>query len=408
MADGAMTLRQRDGGNTINRLLFFLLIAASAVLFPPLATRQPWQETFATYFISIVLESVPYILIGSLIAALIELFMPASLLPRMTRRLGLLGIPATALIAPLFPACECGVLAVARGLLRKGLPLPHTITYLLAGPVLNPTVLFTTWLAFQDARYPILRAIGALVVSITIGFAMMRLKGASILLPQLADALQRPEGHDHHGHDHHGHEHHGHDHGHDHDCGDPGCAEPQPAMLSLGGALRRQPPADLATVAGVAPPRPRTHGRLVTTLGSLASHVLDHFLEMAAFFLMGVFIAAGMKTWVGADVFASVGGDLLLGPLAMMATAFVLSLCAEADAFVAASFTEFAFPALMSFLVFGPMFDIKLFLMYRVVFRGWFILALATAISVMVFAYVLLLVPLLNSGLVAAGIGRVP
>lgn len=413
-----MTLKPANGGDAVNRVLFFLLIAASAVLFPPLAARQPWQETFATYFISIVLESVPYILIGSLIAALIELFLPASLLPRMTRRLGLLGIPATALIAPAFPACECGVLAVARGLLRKGLPLPHTITYLIAGPILNPTVLFTTWLAFQDARYPILRAVGALVVSITIGYAMTRLKGTNILLPHLAATLQRPEGHDH-GHDHHGHDHHGHDHhSHDHhahgpDCGEPACAEPKPAMLNLGGALRQQSLADVAQVAGarsttapVTSTVPPTRSRLVTTLGSLASHVLDHFLEMAAFFLMGVFIAAGMKTWVGPEHFASVGGAVLLGPLAMMVIAFVLSLCAEADAFVAASFTEFALPAVMAFLVFGPMFDIKLFLMYRVVFRGWFILALAAAMGVMVLAYVLLLVPYLNEALLALGIGR--
>ncbi|HEX3135294.1 MAG TPA: permease, partial [Planctomycetota bacterium] len=138
----------------------------------------------------------------------------------------------------------------------------------------------------------------------------------------------------------------------------------------------------------------------------LSAHVIDHFLEMAAFFLMGVFIAAAMKTWFGSAGFADVATSVILAPLAMMMLAFIFSLCAEADAFVAASFTEFSLPALMAFLVFGPMFDIKLLLMYRVVFRSWFIFAIALAMMALVLIYVLALVPMLDAGLLGLGIGR--
>lgn len=395
----AMTPQTLEGhsagaGSTVNRVLFILLVGAALVLFPPLASRQPWHESFVTYFIAIVLEAVPYILIGSLLAGVIELFMPATLLPRLTKRLGLLGIPATALIAPAFPACECGVLAVARGLLRKGLPLPHTITYLIAGPILNPTVLFTTWLAFQDMRYPLLRALGGLLVAVVIGYAMTRVDPRKVLLPKVADALAR-------GDDGHGHDHHGHDHGHQHgagcadDCGHDHAAK---AMPNLGAALAgaavvanpalRTPHAALAPAA-LAPvvPTPSLANRVATTAGRLSAQVIDHFLEMAAFFLMGVFIAAAMKTWFGAAVFADLGTGLLVAPLTMMLAAFIFSLCAEADAFVAASFTEFSMSSQLAFLVFGPMFDIKLFLMYRVVFTTRFILSLAAAMTVLVLLY---------------------
>lgn len=360
-------------GSTVNRVLFILLVGAAVVLFPPLASRQPWHATFVTYFISIVLEAVPYILIGSLLAGVIELFMPATLLPRLTKRLGLLGIPATALIAPAFPACECGVLAVARGLLRKGLPLPHTITYLIAGPILNPTVLFTTWLAFQDMRYPILRAIGGLLVAVVVGYAMTRVDPRRVLLPQVADALAR-------GDDGHGHEHHGHQHGEAcaDDCHDHG------STVNLGNVL-----AGAAVMAKR--PTPSLISRVTATLGQLSAQVIDHFLEMAAFFLMGVFIAAAMKTWFGTAVFADLGTGLLIAPLSMMLAAFIFSLCAEADAFVAASFTEFSMSSQLAFLVFGPMFDIKLFLMYRVVFRLRFILTLAGAMTVLVLLYAVVL-----------------
>ena len=41
--------------------------------------------------------------------------------------------------------------------------------------------------------------------------------------------------------------------------------------------------------------------------------------------------------------------------------AVVLSICSEADAFVAASFTSFSLTARLAFLVVGPMVDLKLY-----------------------------------------------
>jgi len=123
-------------------------------------------------------------------------------------------------------------------------------------------------------------------------------------------------------------------------------------------------------------------------LGQLSNQVLDHFLDMGCYFLVGVFFAAAMKTFMGSHLDA-LGNGIAIGPLAMMATAFVLSLCAEADAFVAASFTEFSLPAKIAFLVIGPMFDIKLFLMYRKVFSLRFIAVLAITLLVLIELYAL-------------------
>jgi uncharacterized membrane protein YraQ (UPF0718 family) len=298
------------------------------------------------------------------------------------------------------------VLAVARGLLGKGLPLPHTITYLVAGPILNPTVLYTTWLAFQDWRYPVLRALGALAVGIPLGFAMRRLAAGQVLLPgalagmPLVDARAgagsagSPDG--------------------------PGSALPN-GSARCGGAAP-SPACGVPTVTGAAwsGGGPVAAGRDAATqcghghahspsqaqvcagrtgdrpgggsaLGHIAQHVLDHFIEMAGFFLIGVAIASAMKTAIGATAFSGGSSSVLLAPLLMMAAAFVLSLCAEADAFIAASFVSFSMPAQLAFLVFGPMFDIKLLLMYRAVFRTRFIVALATGIALLVAAYAMLL-----------------
>jgi uncharacterized membrane protein YraQ (UPF0718 family) len=63
----------------------------------------------------------------------------------------------------------------------------------------------------------------------------------------------------------------------------------------------------------------------------------------------------------------------VLGTLAMMGTAFVLSLCSEADAFVAVSFTAFGLGPQLAFLVLGPVLDAKLAVLYGATFRRDFV-----------------------------------
>ena len=56
----------------------------------------------------------------------------------------------------------------------------------------------------------------------------------------------------------------------------------------------------------------------------------------------------------------SLAGTGLLAVLAMALLAVVMCICSEADAFVAASFTQFSPTAQLAFLVVGPMVDLKL------------------------------------------------
>ena len=64
-----------------------------------------------------------------------------------------------------------------------------------------------------------------------------------------------------------------------------------------------------------------------------------------------------------------------------MAFAFLLSLCSEADAFVAISFVQFPIGAQLAFLVFGPVLDIKLALLYAATF-GWAFVARLAVITI--------------------------
>ena len=57
-----------------------------------------------------------------------------------------------AVLGLVFPMCECGIVVVMRRLLRKGLPLSCCIAYMLAGPIINLVVIFSTWVAFRDHK----------------------------------------------------------------------------------------------------------------------------------------------------------------------------------------------------------------------------------------------------------------
>ncbi|MBF0212128.1 MAG: permease [Magnetococcales bacterium] len=294
-----------------------------------------WRENFATYFISIVLEGAPYMILSACIGALIELVVPPRWLPMAAQRLGGWGVPAMIVLAPLFPICECGIGFVARRLLRMGLPLPHTLAYLLAAPILNPLVLVGTWMAYgQNWLYPLLRATGAILVALAVAMWFRR-SDASVLSFQPQAPAQACCSHAH----------------------------------------------DSCT------PRKVRHPALAR-LHHVLIHTREDFLETALYFLFGVFVASLMKTFVDPAWIESLGQGGLAGPGVMMLMAFVLSLCAGADAFVAASFTGFSIPAHMAFLVLGPMLDIKLLFMYRTIFQRLFIVRLSLVILLGVTLYV--------------------
>jgi uncharacterized membrane protein YraQ (UPF0718 family) len=77
-----------------------------------------------------------------------------------------------------------------------------------------------------------------------------------------------------------------------------------------------------------------------------------------------------MQTLVPQSALLTLGGGALTSVLVMMVLAFVLSVCSTVDAFLALAFIN-TFPpaAVLAFLTFGPMVDIKSSLMFLGVFR---------------------------------------
>jgi uncharacterized membrane protein YraQ (UPF0718 family) len=86
------------------------------------------------------------------------------------------------------------------------------------------------------------------------------------------------------------------------------------------------------------------------------------------------------------DVLLSVGGSLFSATASMMGLSYALSLCSEADAFIAATFVKsFSLPSILAFMVFDPMLDIKQTMMLLSTFKTGLVVRLIIAVTAVVF-----------------------
>ena len=121
-------------------------------------------------FLSIMIEALPFVLIGSLISGLIEVYITPDkvyeFLPR--NRWGRIFFGT--FIGFLFPSCECGIVPIINRFLEKKVPSYTAVPFLVTAPIINPIVLFATYSAFGNSlKFAFLRALGAIVIALVLG-----------------------------------------------------------------------------------------------------------------------------------------------------------------------------------------------------------------------------------------------
>jgi uncharacterized membrane protein YraQ (UPF0718 family) len=114
-------------------------------------------------------------------------------------------------------------------------------------------------------------------------------------------------------------------------------------------------------------------GKAAAFWGSVRHDVI----HAGGFLVVGALAAATLKAVVPTTVLQHVADNPVLSVLALALLAVVLSICSEADAFVAASLSQFSLTARLAFLVVGPMIDLKLFAMQVGTFGRGFALRFA-------------------------------
>lgn len=273
---------------------------------------HPALQTGATVFVAIVVQALPFLVLGVVLSGAIAAFVPASFWRKALPKNKALAVPVAGAAGAIIPGCECASVPVANGLMSRGVTPAAALAFLLSAPAINPIVLAATFVAFAGQPEMVLaRFIASLGTAVIIGWLWLRFGKAQ--------------------------------------------------WLRIG---------------------PRGHlvgSNSWHTFRLTASH---DFLHAGGFLVLGALAAAAINVLVPPGIMKAVADNPVLSILLMAALAVVLSICSEADAFVAASFTEFSLTAKLTFMVVGPMVDLKLISLQAGTFGKSFAMRFAPATAV--------------------------
>lgn len=287
--------RRGDGGSRADRgVAIVLLVVALAAVARPLLDHlfdRPAVAQWATIFVAIAVQAMPFLVLGVSVSAAIAAFVPSDFLPRMLPSRPALAVPVAAAAGAALPGCECGSVPIAGRLISRGVTPAAALAFLLSAPAINPVVLVSTAVAFPGRPQVVgARLLASLLAAIVVGLVWSRF-GRDHLL-------------------------------------DPG--------------------------------RRRMHEHQGSHLQVFMLTAQHDLLSAGGFLIIGAGTAATLQTVAPRGVLDNVAANDLVAVLALGLLAVVMAICSEADAFVAASLTQFSMTARLTFMVVGPMVDVKL------------------------------------------------
>ena len=306
-------------------------------------------NNFYTIFLSIILEGLPFIILGSFIASLIQVFVTEETVAKLIPKNKFLGLVMSASIGFVFPVCECAIVPIVRRLIKKGMPLNMAITFMLSVPIVNPVVLLSTYYAFSGhTNMLFLRAACGMAGAMIIGYLVSILHEGEVLKDSSVG-----EGHCHcHGHSHQHHDHHDH-----HESGHCSCGHDHNHNHERKGVILK-----------------------------VIEHTSIEVYDVGKLYVIGALISSAMQSFIPKAHIIAIGEGNLSSILVMFALAFVLSICSETDAFIARTFVgQFTTGSILGFLILGPMIDIKNTIMLCGSFKLSFVIKLIFVIFAICF-----------------------
>lgn len=317
------------------------------------------MRDIAIYFTTIMLEAIPFLLLGALISAIIEEFVSEERISKMIPKNRVLGSLVGIFLGLFIPACDCAVIPIAMRLKKKKVPTNVIVSFMLASPIISPVVLLSTFFAFGETEKMLLFGLEMpkLFVYRTIFGILVALVVGIILDIVCKDSVLKEEGsvvnHEHHHHHHHGHEHiHTCNHHHE------GCS--CSAHEKETGPIGR--------------------------VKNIINIMYGDFMGIISYMAVGAILAATMQILLPISNIGGIVQNKYISTFIMMLLAFALSLCSTSDAFIARTFmNSLSKNSILAFILLGPMIDIKNTIVLNKSFNKKFVIVLIGAIFLTVY-----------------------
>ncbi|GCD08754.1 permease [Clostridium tagluense] len=310
---------------------YFLYSIIKPIGFDITNTILPWLQRFNTIFLSILIQAFPFILFGVFFSSIIQVFVSTEKITKIFPKNTALQFIVAISAGFFFPVCDCAIVPVGARLVKKGVPLPAAITFMLAAPIVNPIVIASTLYAFPNQPLiAVYRTCLGIIVAFFVGLVFLLSPEKN---PMLLDNNNKSF------------------------CNCGFCSD------------------DYNNIDGF---RQR--------IDAIFKHAGSEFFGVGKFLIIGSFLSSIMQTIIPKDLFPTLGGGIIISILIMMLFAFILSVCSTSDAFIARPFiNQFPLGSVMGFLVLGPMLDIKNLLMLLGNFEKRVVIKLVILITVISF-----------------------
>jgi uncharacterized protein len=330
-----------------------------------------------TLFTSLLVEAMPFLLIGVLLSSSLIFFLDESTLITKLPKNPFLGAIIGSIFGFFFPVCECGNVPVARRFLLKGLPTSVAVSFLLAAPAVNPIVLWSTYVAFRGQPHIVwLRVIFSLTIAIIIGCIFsFQSDPRPLLKPILAKRLTVLM-----------------------EINEMENSCPKKTKIKEYSLLQSG-----SFILGKEGKTIKMDEDLLKTVDNkkmkiswwqkwnlFINNVQMELRELGGVLILGSAIAASIQVFVPREIILNLGQDTITSIVAMMILAAVVSICSTVDSFFVLSFAStFTTGSLIAFLVFGPMIDIKGIGLMLSIFKPKMILYLTAIAAQLTFIFTL-------------------
>lgn len=312
------------------------------------------MRDIAIYFTTIMLEAIPFLLLGALISAIIEEFVSEERISKMIPKNRVLGSLVGIFLGLFIPACDCAVIPIAMRLKKKKVPTNVIVSFMLASPIISPVVLLSTFFAFGETEKMLLfgfempklfvyRTIFGVVVALVVGIILDIICKDAVLKEEIYE-----------------HNHHHHDHEHIHTCNHhhEGC--------SCSNHEKETGP--------------------IGRVKNIINIMYGDFMGIISYMAVGALLAATMQILLPISNIGGIVQNKYISTFIMMLLAFALSLCSTSDAFIARTFmNSLSKNSILAFILLGPMIDIKNTILLNKSFNKKFVIVLIASIFITVY-----------------------
>ena len=310
------------------------------------------MRDIAIYFTTIMLEAIPFLLLGALISAIIEEFVSEERISKMIPKNRVLGSLVGIFLGLFIPACDCAVIPIAVRLKKKKVPTNVIVSFMLASPIISPVVLLSTFFAFGETEKMLLFGfeMPKLFVYRTIFGVLVALVVGIILDIICKDAVLKEETYEHH------HNHHEHIHTCNHHHEGCSCSHHEKETGPLG------------------------------RVKNIINIMYGDFMGIISYMAVGALLAATMQILLPISNIGGIVQNKYISTFIMMLFAFALSLCSTSDAFIARTFmNSLSKNSILAFILLGPMIDIKNTILLNKSFNKKFVIVLIASIFITVY-----------------------